>query len=300
MRSSRTHCRAIGVLNVIGKDAVRLHAASSPRMMIAEKLGMRCPYRQSKLDEADSGPPAGHVRGLSAPGPVLYAEKEQADGAAATSAAIRWALPRRLPPSTRRICMGASVSGLHGFNKACGEESAAKHRRCHRRLHVHALRHDRPDQHCLQRVNFDRHHPRQLHHRHDRPPAEPDDGLTTSRATPARRSIWKRCAMPSASGACRSSTRMIWRPATRRSRRSWQQTSRRSLSPAVRARCSNTSSTPGPIEAKPEKCVGCKSCMKHRLSGHQRDGRQSCRSTTPCAWAAACAASCAIRARWAT
>ena len=99
--------------------------------------------------------------------------------------------------------------------------------------------------------------------------------------------------MPSASGG--SLIRMIWLPATKavKEELAADETVGHYLPPSVRP--AQIRQHPGPIEAKPEKCVGCKSCMKARLSGHQRDGREKCRSTTPSAQAAACAASCAIK-----
>ena len=46
-------------------------------------------------------------------------------------------------------CMGASVSSIHGFNKALGQDSEGKTVAVHRGLHVYALRHDGTGQHRL-------------------------------------------------------------------------------------------------------------------------------------------------------
>ncbi len=69
----------------------------------------------------------------------------------------------------------------------------------HRRLHLYALRHDRSGQHRLQPVQLHCHYPGQLHHRHDRPPAESHHRLQHQGATPPERSTWRPCAGPWAS-----------------------------------------------------------------------------------------------------
>ena len=58
------------------------------------------------------------------------------------------------------VCMGASVSALHGYNKARGPERRAQERSGHRRFHVHPFRHHRPDRHRLQPDQFGGHRTR--------------------------------------------------------------------------------------------------------------------------------------------
>ena len=60
------------------------------------------------------------------PGRVLRLEAGGGSTSAGTSAATPWAPPLPCPPWTPPICMGASVSALHGFNKARGPEAEKK------------------------------------------------------------------------------------------------------------------------------------------------------------------------------
>ena len=100
------HCRSIGIQNVI-----------------AEKLGMPV-HSGKKLDEAVPARPPVMCAGCPHRGLFYTLKKNKLTvlgdigcytlGAAAPLAAI-----------DTTICMGASVSGLHGFNKASGEKNAA-------------------------------------------------------------------------------------------------------------------------------------------------------------------------------
>lgn len=76
------------------------------------------------------------------------------------------------------VCMGASVSALHGFNTARGKEQARRVAGRHRRLDVHPLGHHRPNRYCIQQGYFHRRRTRQLDHRHDRPSEQPRQRLT--------------------------------------------------------------------------------------------------------------------------
>ena len=71
------------------------------------------------------------------------------------------------------LCMGASVSGIHGFNAARGSGNGKEDRGGDRRQHLHAQRHDGAGEHRLQRHQLHRDHPGQLHYGHDGTPAEP-------------------------------------------------------------------------------------------------------------------------------
>ena len=115
------HCRSIGVTNVTGKELFGCIGEFSQNY-IAEKLGMAV-HTGHKLDESIPARPPVMCAGCPHRGLFYTLKKNKLTvlgdigcytlGAAAPLAAI---------DST--ICMGASVSGLHGFNKASGEENA--------------------------------------------------------------------------------------------------------------------------------------------------------------------------------
>ena len=117
-----THCRSIGVQNVSGKDLFGCIGEFSQND-IAEKLGMAV-HTGSKLNEAIPARPPVMCAGCPHRGLFYTLKKNKLTvlgdigcytlGAAAPLAAI-----------DTTICMGASVSGLHGFNKASGEKNAA-------------------------------------------------------------------------------------------------------------------------------------------------------------------------------
>ena len=116
------HCRAIGVQNVTGKELFGCIGEFSQNY-IAEKLGMPV-HSGKKLDEAVPARPPVMCAGCPHRGLFYTLKKNKLTvlgdigcytlGAAAPLAAI-----------DTTICMGASVSGLHGFNKASGEKNAA-------------------------------------------------------------------------------------------------------------------------------------------------------------------------------
>lgn len=108
------HCRAIGVQNVTGKELFGCIGEFSQNY-IAEKLGMPV-HSGKKLDEAVPARPPVMCAGCPHRGLFYTLKKNKLTvlgdigcytlGAAAPLAAI-----------DTTICMGASVSGLHGFNK---------------------------------------------------------------------------------------------------------------------------------------------------------------------------------------
>ncbi len=117
-----THCRALG-LEVSGKDVLPMEGEYSQRL-IAQKLGCEVPAGKW-LDENIPVRPPVMCAGCPHRGMFFTLAKNKCTvlgdigcytlGAAAPLAAI-----------DMTACMGASVSGLHGFNKALGEESEGK------------------------------------------------------------------------------------------------------------------------------------------------------------------------------
>ena len=117
-----THCRALG-LEVSGKDVLPMEGEYSQRL-IAQKLGCEVPAGK-RLDENIPVRPPVMCAGCPHRGMFFTLAKNKRTvlgdigcytlGAAAPLAAI-----------DMTACMGASVSGLHGFNKALGEESEGK------------------------------------------------------------------------------------------------------------------------------------------------------------------------------
>ena len=99
------------------------------------------------------------------------------------------------------LCMGGSISGLHGFNKARGAESEHK---------TVAVIGDSTFMHSgmtgLANIAYNQSNSTVIildnSSRHDRPPAEPHHPATTSRGPPPARSIWSPCAGPWASSGC--------------------------------------------------------------------------------------------------
>lgn len=117
-----THCRVLG-LEVSGKDVLPMEGEYSQRL-IAQKLGCEMPAGK-QLDENIPVRPPVMCAGCPHRGMFFTLAKNKCTvlgdigcytlGAAAPLAAI-----------DMTACMGASVSGLHGFNKALGEESEGK------------------------------------------------------------------------------------------------------------------------------------------------------------------------------
>ncbi len=116
------HCRQLG-LEVTGKDVLPVEGEFSQNL-IAEKLGLdSAPYK--KLGEALPGRPPVMCAGCPHRGLFYTLNRNKCTvlgdigcytlGAVAPLSAIEMTL-----------CMGASVSAVHGFNKALGEESESK------------------------------------------------------------------------------------------------------------------------------------------------------------------------------
>ena len=116
------HCKALG-LTVTGKDVLPLEGELSQNL-IAEKLGVEVPA-YSKLDEALPGRPPVMCAGCPHRGLFYTLSKNKCtvlgDIGCYTLGAVA-----PLNAMEMTLCMGASVSALHGFNKALGEESEGK------------------------------------------------------------------------------------------------------------------------------------------------------------------------------
>ena len=116
------HCKKLG-LEVTGKDVLPICGEYSPNL-IAEKLGVEVPS-YTKLDEALPGRPPVMCAGCPHRGLFYTLSKNKVTvlgdigcytlGAVAPLSAMEMCL-----------CMGASVSSTHGFNKALGKESEGK------------------------------------------------------------------------------------------------------------------------------------------------------------------------------
>ncbi len=116
------HCRQLG-LEVTGKDVLPIEGEFSQNL-IAQKLGMELPANRS-LDETLPGRPPVMCAGCPHRGLFYTLNRNKCTvlgdigcytlGAVAPLSAIEMTL-----------CMGASISAIHGFNKALGEESEGK------------------------------------------------------------------------------------------------------------------------------------------------------------------------------
>lgn len=116
------HCKALG-LSVTGKDVLPLEGEYSQNL-IAEKLGVAVPSHKS-LDEALPGRPPVMCAGCPHRGLFYILSKNQCtvlgDIGCYTLGAVA-----PLSAMEMTLCMGASVSSVHGFNKALGEESEGR------------------------------------------------------------------------------------------------------------------------------------------------------------------------------
>ncbi len=116
------HCRQLG-LNVIGKDILPLEGEYSQNL-IAEKLGDGAPAYKS-LGEALPGRPPVMCAGCPHRGLFYTLAKNKCTVLGDIGCYTLGAVPP-LSAIELTLCMGASVSSIHGFNKALGEE--AEHR----------------------------------------------------------------------------------------------------------------------------------------------------------------------------
>ncbi len=117
-----THCRALG-LDVLGKEALPMEGEFSQNL-VAEKLGLQ-PHAGKAL--ADAIPPRPPVMCAGCPHRGLFYTLNKnkctvlGDIGCYTLGAVA-----PLAAMEMTLCMGASISAIHGFNKALGEESEGK------------------------------------------------------------------------------------------------------------------------------------------------------------------------------
>lgn len=116
------HCRAMG-LEVTGKDILPLEGEFSQNL-IAEKLGVELPVCH-KLEETLPGRPPVMCAGCPHRGLFYTLAKNKCtvlgDIGCYTLGAVA-----PLSAMDMTLCMGASISSIHGFNKALGQESEGK------------------------------------------------------------------------------------------------------------------------------------------------------------------------------
>ena len=116
------HCRQLG-LEVTGKDVFPMEGEISQNM-VAEKLGVDL-GEAKKLDETLPGRPPVMCAGCPHRGLFYTLSKNKCtvlgDIGCYTLGAVA-----PLSAMEMTLCMGASVSSIHGFNKALGEESEGK------------------------------------------------------------------------------------------------------------------------------------------------------------------------------
>ena len=116
------HCKALG-LTVIGKDVLPLEGEYSQNL-IAEKLGAKVPASKTLGETLPNRPPV-MCAGCPHRGLFYILSKNKCtvlgDIGCYTLGAVA-----PLNAMEMTLCMGASVSSVHGFNKALGEESEGK------------------------------------------------------------------------------------------------------------------------------------------------------------------------------
>lgn len=116
------HCKALG-LTVTGKDALPLEGEYSQNL-IAEKLGVSVPKYKSLGETLPNRPPV-MCAGCPHRGLFYILSKNKCtvlgDIGCYTLGAVA-----PLNAMEMTLCMGASISSIHGFNKALGEESEKK------------------------------------------------------------------------------------------------------------------------------------------------------------------------------
>jgi len=116
------HCKQLG-LEVEGKDILPIEGEFSQNL-IAEKLGMELPASK-KLDETLPGRPPVMCAGCPHRGLFYVLSKNKitvlGDIGCYTLGAVA-----PLSAMDMTLCMGASISSIHGFNKALGKETEGK------------------------------------------------------------------------------------------------------------------------------------------------------------------------------
>ena len=117
-----THCKALG-LEVTGKDVLPMEGEFSQNLL-AEKFGIKVPEYKSLGEQLPNRPPV-MCAGCPHRGLFYTLAKNKVtvlgDIGCYTLGAVA-----PLNAMEMTLCMGASISAIHGFNKALGEESENK------------------------------------------------------------------------------------------------------------------------------------------------------------------------------
>ena len=117
-----THCRSLG-LDVCGKEIFPLIDEFSQNL-VAEKLGVQ-KHEGKKLDETLPARPPVMCAGCPHRG-LFYTLKKMKLTVLGDIGCYTLGAAAPLSAIDTTICMGASVSGIHGYNKASNEENAGK------------------------------------------------------------------------------------------------------------------------------------------------------------------------------
>ncbi|MBR0411433.1 MAG: indolepyruvate ferredoxin oxidoreductase subunit alpha [Eubacterium sp.] len=116
------HCRKLG-LTVTGKDVLPIEGEFSQNL-IAEKLGMEIPAHKT-LDEQLPGRPPVMCAGCPHRG-LFYTLNRNKCTVLGDIGCYTLGAVAPLSSIEMTLCMGASISATHGFNKALGKESEGK------------------------------------------------------------------------------------------------------------------------------------------------------------------------------
>ena len=116
------HCKQLG-LTVTGKDVLPLEGEFSQNL-IAEKLGVPVPAHKS-LGEALPGRPPVMCAGCPHRG-LFYSLSKNKCTVLGDIGCYTLGAVAPLSAMEMTLCMGASISAIHGFNKALGKESEGK------------------------------------------------------------------------------------------------------------------------------------------------------------------------------
>ena len=116
------HCRSLG-LSVSGKDRFPLLDELNQNL-VREKLGI-APLEGVRLDEPVPARPPVMCAGCPHRG-LFYTLKKNRLTVLGDIGCYTLGAAAPLTAIDSTVCMGASISGLHGFNKASGEETAGK------------------------------------------------------------------------------------------------------------------------------------------------------------------------------
>ena len=148
-----SHVKKLGIA-VHGKDIFPLCGEISQNM-VAEAFGEKVVSGKALEEEIPVRPPV-MCAGCPHRGLFYTLSKNKVYGVGRHRVLYAWRTGAAFERVDTTICMGASISGLHGFNKARGTESEHKISCSDRRQHFHALRYDGACQRGIQRQQLRR------------------------------------------------------------------------------------------------------------------------------------------------